>query len=164
MKPFFFRHWLTSPQKVPLRLVLVVPFVLQTLGAVALVGYLSYKTSQESVETLAYEVMEEVSDRINQNLQSYLEAPEKVNQLNAAALQQGILNKDNVAQLGRYFAQQLQVFPSLGGIAIATEQKEFFAVERPTGDRTLIRRLDASTNHQLYRYRSNAQGQQLGTG
>ncbi|MBD2092581.1 response regulator [Microcoleus sp. FACHB-1515] len=161
MKPFFLRQWLTRPQKIPLHLVVAVPFVLQTLGAVALVGYLSYKASQKSIEALAHEVMEEVSDRIDQNLQSYLETPEKINELNAAALQQNLLDTNDFAQLGKHFAQQLQIFPSLGGIAIATEQNEFFATERPDGEKISIRQLDASTGNKLYRYRSNAQGQLL---
>ena len=34
--------------KIPLRILLVVPFVLQIFGAVGLVGYLSFKNGQKS--------------------------------------------------------------------------------------------------------------------
>ena len=42
-----------KPQKfrqIPLRLVLVLPFVLQIVGAVGLVGYLSYRSGQQAVK------------------------------------------------------------------------------------------------------------------
>ncbi|MGQ9869266.1 hypothetical protein [Leptodesmis sp.] len=45
-----FRRYLSG---IPLRWVLVITFVLQTVGAVALVGYLSYRSGQQTVENLA---------------------------------------------------------------------------------------------------------------
>jgi hypothetical protein len=39
--------------KVPLKTLLIVPFVLQTVVVVTLVGYFSYRSGQEAVENLA---------------------------------------------------------------------------------------------------------------
>ena len=44
--------------------VLIVPFVVQIFAAVGIVGYLSFKNGQKAVNNLAYQLMEEVSDRI----------------------------------------------------------------------------------------------------
>jgi hypothetical protein len=44
-------------EKFSLRTVLIIPFVLQTVAAVGLVGYLSYKNGQQAVENLAKQVM-----------------------------------------------------------------------------------------------------------
>ncbi|MCY7383990.1 MAG: PAS domain S-box protein [Microcoleus sp. CAN_BIN18] len=54
--------------KLPLRTVLIVPFVLQTVSAVALVGYLSFKSSQETIEDLAYQLIEQVGERTRDRL------------------------------------------------------------------------------------------------
>ena len=55
-----------KPQKtrqIPLRLLLIVPFVLQIVGAVGLVGYLSYRSGQEAVADIAESLMTEIGDR-----------------------------------------------------------------------------------------------------
>ena len=54
--------------KLPLRTVLIVPFVLQTVSVVGLVGYLSFKSSQESVEDVAHQLIEQVGERISDRL------------------------------------------------------------------------------------------------
>ena len=54
--------------KLPLRTVLIVPFVLQTVSAVALVGYLSFKSSQEAIEDVAHQLIEQVGERTRDRL------------------------------------------------------------------------------------------------
>ncbi len=54
--------------KLPLRTVLIVPFVLQTVSVVGLVGYLSFKSGQESVEDVAHQLIEQVAERISHRL------------------------------------------------------------------------------------------------
>ncbi|MEG4839739.1 ATP-binding protein [Microcoleus sp. B9-D4] len=54
--------------KLPLRMVLIVPFVLQTVSAVGLVGYLSFKSGQESVEDVAHQLIEQVGERTRDRL------------------------------------------------------------------------------------------------
>ncbi|MFZ4667567.1 MAG: histidine kinase, partial [Prochlorotrichaceae cyanobacterium] len=93
--------------KIPLRLLLVVPFVLQIVGAVGLVGYLSYRSGQEAVEDIATSLMSEIGDRIDQNLNSYLNAPEQVAKTNASLIRQGLLDYQNLPVLQTHFAQQL---------------------------------------------------------
>ena len=49
-------------RQIPLRLLLIVPFVLQIVGAVGLVGYLSYRSGQKAVEDMAKPLMVEIGD------------------------------------------------------------------------------------------------------
>jgi len=51
---------------------LVIPFVLQVSAAVGLIGYLSVRNGQQAVNDLASQLRGEVSDRIHQHLDSYL--------------------------------------------------------------------------------------------
>ncbi|MEG4960788.1 MULTISPECIES: ATP-binding protein [unclassified Microcoleus] len=54
--------------KLPLRTVLIVPFVLQTVSVVGLVSFLSFKSGQESVENVAHQLIEQVGERISDRL------------------------------------------------------------------------------------------------
>jgi predicted PurR-regulated permease PerM len=61
-------------RKLSLRTVLIVPFVVQTVGAVTLVGYLSFRSGQQAVTELANQLTKEQGARIVQNLDQYLKA------------------------------------------------------------------------------------------
>jgi hypothetical protein len=150
-----------QPQKtrqIPLRLLLIVPFVLQIVGAVGLVGYLSYRSGQQSVENIAASLMSEIGDRIDQNLNSYLNAPEQITQTNASLIRQGILDHQNLPALQTHFAQQLQIFPSVSNALIANERKDFVEVSRYSTNQLTVRILDASQSMNFYRYQADLSG------
>ncbi len=71
--------------KVPLRTLLIVPFVLQTVGVVTLVGYLSYRSGQEAVEKLSNQLLRAENERIDQHLNSYLGKAQEINRTNIVA-------------------------------------------------------------------------------
>ncbi|MFB2937997.1 PAS domain S-box protein [Aerosakkonemataceae cyanobacterium BLCC-F154] len=110
---------------IPLRWVLVVPFVLQTVGAVTLVGYLSFRSGQRVVENLAHQLMTEVGNRTTLYLDKTLEIPHLVNELNADAIRLGIIpnfQTEDTESLEKFFWQQISRFPSVSTIAIANER------------------------------------------
>jgi len=76
----------TKIQKFSLRTTLVVPFVLQIMAAVGLVGYLSFRSGQQAVNDLANQLIDSASQRVNEHLDSYLALPHQINQLNAEAI------------------------------------------------------------------------------
>lgn len=87
------QHFLTRfSGKLPLRVVLIVPFALQILAAVGLTGYLAYRNGQKTVRDLSSQLRSELTARIHQQLQNYMEVPHKINALNANALAQGQIN------------------------------------------------------------------------
>ncbi len=96
------------------------------MGAVGTVGYLSYRSGQEAVKDIAASLMSEIgdseallqADRIDQNLNSYLNAPEQLTQTNASLIRQGILDYQNLPALQTHFAQQLQIFSSVSNAAM----------------------------------------------
>ena len=147
-------------RQIPLRVVLIVPFVLQIVGAVGLVGYLSYRSGQEAVADIANALMSEIGDRIEQNLNSYLNAPEQVAQTNASLIRQGILDYQNLAALQTHFAQQLQIFPSVSMVKISNEKKDYISVSRDlSSDQLIVRIVNASEGNNYYRYRADITGQ-----
>jgi signal transduction histidine kinase/CheY-like chemotaxis protein len=94
----------------PLRLILVVPFILQIFGAVGLVGYLSYRNGQQAVNDLAYRLMEKSNDLVAERLDNYLKVAQNVNKTNLDLIDTGILKVNDFDQVGRYFWQQVRAY------------------------------------------------------
>ena len=115
-----------SQPKISLRLILVVPFILQIFAAVGLTGWLSVRNGQESVNNVATQLRNEVSERIHQKLNEYLEAPHLVNQINVEAVRLGYLNVQDLPRLERYLVQQVQLFPTAGSIMFGSQKYDVF--------------------------------------
>lgn len=125
-------------RKVPLRLVLILPFVLEIVAAVGLTGWLSLQNGQKSVNDLAVQLQEEVAARIDQHLDSYLSIPQQINQINTEAIRLGLLNPDNPRQIERVFWQQIQVFKPVSYIYFASEKSGGFIDAGRQSDGTLV--------------------------
>lgn len=127
--------WL-SPRNLPLRLVLIAPFVLQTVTAVGLTGYLSFRNGQQSVNDLSDQLRSEISDRIEDKLSAYLSTPNQLNQVNLNAIQLGLLDLNDFNSAGRFFWKQIQLF-DVGYINFENRDRGFIGVER-LNDGTLL--------------------------
>jgi hypothetical protein len=115
-------------QKLSLRSVLVVPFVLQIFAAARLTGYLSLRNGQKAVNEVAGQLRQEVTSRVTQNLQTYLLLPTQINQVNQQAIAANWLPTDSVEPWQKHLWQQVNLFPNVGSIGIGTEKGEFIAV------------------------------------
>ena len=100
-------HILKMSRKVPIRIVLVVPFAIQTFAAVGLTGWLSLRNGRIAVNDVATQLRAEVTSRIQQHIYSYIETPHQINQINLDAIRLGILNVQDEASLLSYFSKQL---------------------------------------------------------
>ncbi|MEH2289092.1 ATP-binding protein [Nostoc sp.] len=144
--------------KMPLRYVLIVPFILQIFGAVGLVGYLSYQNGQKAVRELATQLENEICDRIEQHLDSYLTTPKQINQINLDAIELGLLNLSDFQTAGNYFWKQMQVF-NVGYNSFANPKGEFIGVERLDNGQLLINEVSAKRGTgKLYVYLTDNQG------
>ncbi|MDY7013837.1 MAG: histidine kinase, partial [Cyanobacteriota bacterium] len=112
-------------QHLPLRAVLIVPFVVQIVGTVGLVGYFSFRNSQKAVTDLGDRMMEETSDRIVQSLKTYTAIPHTINQINADALRLGQLDLQDFRAIERHLWYQIQNFNSVTYIQLANEGGQF---------------------------------------
>ena len=143
--------------KVPLQTVLTVPFVMQIIGTVGLVGYLSFTNGQKAVNDLATRLRSEMSDRIDRHLSSYLATPNQINQINRDAAILGLLNLSDFRSTGRYFWKQMQVF-DVGYISFGNTNGEFIGVERLEDGSLLINEVPPSHPGKLYIYATDNQG------
>jgi PAS domain S-box-containing protein len=118
----------------PLQLVLIIPFVLQILGAVGLVGYLSFKNGETVVQDLSEQLMKRTSSEVDHHLDAYLSIPHKVNQINADAIRMGLLNVRDRKTIGKYFWHQLQAY-----------DLTYISLSLPTGESAGAGRYDGKT-------------------
>lgn len=145
-------------KKVPLRLVLIVPFVLQISAAVGIVGYFSFRNSQQAVNDLAHQLMNKVSRLVDQHLDTYLATPHQVNQINAAAIEQGLLDPRDLPSIGHFFWKQMQSF-DFSYINYGLVTGEYVAAGHLEGDvKVSISETSANTNGKNYNYATDSQG------
>jgi C4-dicarboxylate-specific signal transduction histidine kinase len=107
--------------KTKLRRILVVPFVLQIVATVGLVGYLSFRNGQQAVTELVYKLQHEISNRVDQHLDSYTEIPNQVHKANLVTIRQGLFDLNDLQKSQRYFWQQAKVFKELSFIGYYLE-------------------------------------------
>ncbi|RCJ20985.1 histidine kinase [Nostoc sp. ATCC 43529] len=144
--------------KMPLRYILIVPFILQICGAVGLVGYLSYENGQKAVKELAAQLENEICDRIEQHLNSYLTTPKQINQINLDAIELNLLNLSDFQTTGNYFWKQMQVF-NIGYNNFANSKGEFIGIERLDNGQLLINEVTQKQGiGKLYVYTTDNQG------
>ncbi|MBV8882499.1 MAG: PAS domain S-box protein, partial [Chroococcidiopsidaceae cyanobacterium CP_BM_RX_35] len=141
---------------VPLSWVLTVPFVLPTIGAVALVGYLSYQSGLATVENMGRQLVAQTNERVTQEVKTYLQTPLLINRLNVDAVNQKQLDLQNVPALESALFNRLQQFDQVSAVLFVSPQGKFRVVERlpklylgiadpPQPDKLLIYRLDSQS-------------------
>ncbi len=147
-----------QPRKLPLHLVLVVPFVLQISAAVGLVGYLSFKNGQHAVNDLANQLMSKVSNLVDQHLDTYLATPQQINQINADAIKLGLLNPQDFRGIQHYFWKQIQVF-HVGYISLVLSTGEYAgAGYYPDLSHVTLDQVFSNAKGKGYTYATDSQG------
>jgi hypothetical protein len=149
-----------------LRSILVIPFVLQIVGAVGIVGYLSFRNGQQSVNDLADRLMDKSSGLVSERLDNFLDTPQKINQINRDAIELGLLNLRDFKTAGHYFWRQLKAYPDITYISYALKTGEYagagkFIDEQGAaidGQGITIDELSARTNWSSYTYATDNWG------
>ncbi|BAY93167.1 MULTISPECIES: hypothetical protein [unclassified Tolypothrix] len=101
-------------QKLSLRLIVDVSFLIPVFAAVGFVGYFCFKNGHKAVNNLVEQLMSKVNILVNHNLNRYLATPHQIHQINADAIEVGCLNLRNFRGSGRYFCKKIQVFQEIG--------------------------------------------------
>jgi hypothetical protein len=144
----------------PLRIVLVAPFVAQILLIAGLVGYLSFRNGQQAVNNVAHRLRSDINARIEARLQAFLDTPHQINQLNANALRQGWLNANAPAALERYLWEQIQVFDSVTSIYFGTPAGGMVNAGREgPGGSLYVMATEGLARGPLRKYATDSQGQ-----
>lgn len=147
-------------QRFSLRTTLVVPFILQIVAAVGVVGYVSFWNGQRGIQHLASKLVEEISNQISQYLDDYTSLPHQINQINLDAAEIGILDLENFDEVGQYFWRQLEVF-EVGYINFGSEQGAFIGAERLDDGTLMIHEAPVTDINNFYSYTTDTVGNRL---
>ncbi len=170
--------------RISIRTLLTVPFLLLSLAPAGTVGYLFYSSSQDSVEEIAEDLFNQISDRTREQIGLYLSTPHVINQLNANSISIGELDLGNNRVLERYFVEQLRAVhkdnseeviesfnQSFNHIYIGTQDERFFGAEYRRVNRedlstefiTAISRLEGEgDDREIVQYRADRNGDVVG--
>ncbi len=135
---------LNSSKNISLRLLLVLPFILQIFAAVGLTGWLSLRNGQKAVNDVASQLRSEVSDRIKQRVFTYLNDPHLVNAVIGEAMEEGQIDLKDLPALEQYFWRLVDK-RIVNYIQFGSEEGYVVAVERVQEKQLVARYRDAAT-------------------
>ena len=122
-------RWQKVLGKMPLTVVFIVPFIFEIVGTVGLVSYISLINGKKSVENLANQLMMEVGNRINDNLQNYLDTPKDILENYQYLIDQKLMNLQDMDAWSSLIWQQFQYYQSkyVSVIQLTNQQDEYRA-------------------------------------
>jgi PAS domain S-box-containing protein len=149
-----------SPKPIPLRVLLVATFVLQTVTAVGLTVWLSWRSEQQSIAELNLRLQTESFNNLQAQLNRYLDASTIINQLNAEALTDQVVSLKEPTQLTCQFWQQRSLFSApVTAIYAGGADGRFSGLELHSNQSWRLGRVGTETKGSFYSYAVNAQGQ-----
>ncbi len=138
---------------VSLRKAVGIPFILQMVTTVSVVGYVSFRNGQGAVHNLAFQLRNELTARIDQQLRTYINIPHAINRLNADALAEGEINFITDKRSNQ-FRQQIKIASFINGVYCAQQQTgDFIGVSRTPHFRSvdlMIRNSETQSKMHLY--------------
>jgi signal transduction histidine kinase len=148
------RPWLS---RIPLAVILKVPYTLQIIAAVGLTGWLSLRNGQVAIHQLALDLRQEVANQVCHYVEDQLQMAQDINETNLAAIELGLLPLDDFPGMGQFFWHQMQIYP-VSYINFANPQGEFIGVERIDDHHLVIIETLAPTLDTMTIYQTNSQG------
>lgn len=136
--------------KIPLRTLLVVPFVLQIFAAVGLTGYLSLRNGQQSVNDLAARLSREVSSRTEEHIRTLADFPQLFLQMNATAIRTGNLDLDDFPRVEQFFWRQVQITNLVPTLYYGNQEGDFILLKKAEPDLVYIRDKSTAPIRKIY--------------
>jgi len=147
---------------VSIRKVLPALIVFPIFVAAGVTGWLSFRSGQQSVEMLVRKLSEEVSDRIESEVATYMKQPQVFHELTLAAIRSGNLNVEDFAQLERYFWHQMLWDDSIIYSYYGNEAGEFIGINAIDDDKRVLRIRQQESGSSRRTYELDNQGNRLG--
>ena len=138
--------------KFRLHTTLVIPFLLQIIAAVGLVGYFSFRNGNKAVEELANQLIKEKSARIERHVLDYFDKPQTLVKMTHAGIQSGNLELNNFDSLRSFFWHVVNREKLDNYLYLGTATGQFIGVERKDDGTVLykVRNQNTIPNRQTY--------------
>jgi HAMP domain-containing protein len=137
----------------------VVPIVLsiQIIVAVGLTGWISFNSSERTVQKLTRQLCDNLNFRVGQQITSYLEESEQANQAMTAALSNGSVNPNDISQVQKDIFNKLRELNTQNILFYGNESGTMVGIER-NGDSNFLLRIredNDSPNRPTYELSNN---------
>ncbi|OUD12240.1 ATP-binding protein [Thioflexithrix psekupsensis] len=147
--------------KISLRKVLIIAFILQLLVILSLVNILSFRYGQQAVLSVTERLREEITARVTQNLQTYLNIPVALNQIHSNAIESQLLNPYELKIWRDFLWKQIKYHDSISFTVFGNERGDFISVGAKDEKGNAITGVNISRlngEYDLYRYRTDKNG------
>lgn len=124
-----------------------------------LTGWLSFLSGEKAVKTLTYQLQQETAKRVISNLSSYQAIPHQINLLNSHQIELGTLSLEDLPAWEKYLWKQVQVFPQVNLIAIASEEGEQVTATNLGGGEIVMPIAYRSLGTSMLTYKTNSLGE-----
>lgn len=151
-------HLPSVVNKIPLRFLLVAPFILQIGIAVGLTGYFSLHNGQKAVREVTSQLRRQITTRIDHHLKNYLTQPYLINQLNADAVRLNQLNLSDLSAWERHLWEQHHHFQDITSLAFISDQGQGIAITENAKNQLIIQAVDPGTDQALHLYEATPEG------
>jgi adenylate cyclase len=112
------------------------------------------------VDLLTKQLRQEVNDRVQQELNSYLSIPHQINQSNLDAIELGLIDPQDLKTMGRFFAKQMRTF-DVGYINYENEAGAFIGIERLDNGELLLHEILRTNLKDISVYKLDDQGDRV---
>lgn len=116
--------------RLPLKFILVVPFIMQITIVIGLIGWLSYLSGQAAIQEMANQLRQEITDHIKEKVATFLAVPSTVNHFNQFAFEHHEIDVTDIDSTARHLWRQLKFFPSLTYISYTDHQGHIISAYR----------------------------------
>ena len=145
--------------RLPLKFLLVVPFVIQIVLLVGVMGWLSYLNGQATIEDMANRLRQEITGHIRDKISNFLSIPATVDHFNLQAFDHQQIDVTEIDSTARYLWRQLKYFPSLTYISYSNNQGHVISAYRDFVTKELrIFLANEATQHAHLQYATDDQG------
>lgn len=114
--------------RVPLKLFLTLPFLIEMFIILGVVGWISVRNGQRAVERVTSKLRQETTARINANVSDLLETSQKINQLTVKTIEQENLDISNLLILRDLYWRYLKTFQTVKGLGAGNEAGDIMAM------------------------------------
>jgi len=142
-------------RKIPLRLVIIVPFVIEIFAVVGVTGWLSFRNGQKAVDDLASQLRGEITTRIHQHLETHTTMLHRINQINVDAIHLGRLKLEDMHALEHHLWKQIQLFDTVSYVGIGTEQATYVGAQLFDSGVAFVEVSDQSTGGHLKKWETD---------
>jgi len=119
------RRLTKSYRHLSLQNIITLPFLLQILIVVSLVGYFSWRNGEQAVNNVTSQLRSEVTAGVKQHLSNYLKTPHLIVRLKQNNIKTQQLNINDFNQIQQDFWLTLQLFDTVRAIYIGDETGKF---------------------------------------